>query len=171
MKMSFLREAFNDLDKIPAGILTEASLLYEEESSEEGTDTSSPILGSDSESEDSIFVTPYTPTRKYSKILAPGPAPRCHHVSPVRAHLIANQLLKYDNEPDFQDFMVRFHCLPYATDFKFEVNAYINEYYALKSERSVQSALRNHVLANTTDPITRLSDQMSRLLTINEEEE
>lgn len=85
------------------------------------------------------FVTPYTPHRE-EDTKAPKKRTRPYDISPARARLLANQLIQFEQESDFQEFMVRFHCLPYATEFKFEVNAHINDHYALKAERAAAAA-------------------------------
>lgn len=83
----------------------------------------------------------------------------------MRARLVANQLLQFEHEEDFQDFMIRFHCLPYATDFKFEVNSYINDYYALQAERAAAEKLSYGNMHH------RKGDYSEKLSTIEEDNE
>lgn len=109
-------------------------------STEDETDTSP-------ESTDSYyeFVIPYTPTPRKARqsIVKKSSSASNGLISPIRARLIANQLIKYEGEPDFQNFMMRFHCLPYATDLKFEVNMHINDYYAEKNRLLDEELLKN----------------------------
>lgn len=162
---------------IPVGILRETTRplqeinLQQDESSDEDYDT--PLYPSSSEfvenCEEYTFVIPYTPNRGKCQSKLPNRATSSHGISSVRARLIANQLIKFDKEPDFHDFMTRFHCLPYATDFKFEVNMHINEYYAMASERSLKARQQCRLGSKNSENL--LSKSLSTLLTICEEAE
>ena len=131
------------------------------------------------------FVLPFSPNRQFYKPTYSRQKPAStSKPSPMRAHLIANQLLKYQHEPDFHEFMTRFHTLPYATEFKFEVNTHINEHFAAIAERSLIEEIKrqeafleaqiqvknSNLVALKTRSNDLLSDNVSRLLTISEEE-
>ena len=82
------------------------------------------------------FVQPFVPhPRLKCRKSQQKPVNNVHYLSPLRAKLAANQLLRYESESDFHSFMTRFHYLPFATQFKFEMNMHINDYYAVVSER------------------------------------
>lgn len=162
---------------MPIGILRETTRplqeinLQQDESSDEDYDAT--FYPSSSESiancEEYNFVIPFTPNRGKCQSILPKRIASSHGISSVRARLIANQLIKFDKEPDFHDFMTRFHCLPYATDFKFEVNMHINEYYSMASERSLKARQQSRLGLSESEQL--LSKSLSTLLTICEEAE
>jgi hypothetical protein len=126
------------------------------------------------------FVQPFVPhPRLECRNSQQKPGKNAHYLSPLRAKLTANQLLQYELESDFHSFMTRFHCLPHATQFKFEVNIHINDHYAIVSERLREEELeRERLFAEIEQRKTHLFTTVNHekslirsmsLLTITEE--
>lgn len=121
--------------------------LDDSTSSYSSSDSSTETLDSSPEFDKFDFVQPLVPPpRLKCRNAQKKPEDNSHYLSPLRAKLTANQLLQYDQEVDFQTFMIRFHCLPYATEFKFEVNMHINDHYAVSEERLREEELKREKL-------------------------
>lgn len=123
-----------------------------------------PIDENDENDLESRFIE--LPKRKHTCSAMNRPYDR-RKINPLQSRLVAHTVVKYEHLPQFQDFMERYHCFPYVTEFKFPINMWINEFLENRTFRPKKDQPSGVVLsANVSDT----ADDEKHSLDFNHEE-